>query len=106
MSMDFGGGTREKSDTGSSGGSGGGKGGGRRKTIIVKTPGAGSKQYPPDTRCGHCSRRAVGVLVREKRMGGKTYKYGDAMCPSHRDRFKRNYPVDWEERTFERFVDQ
>lgn len=93
-------GTGESSD--SSGGSGGG---GRRSTIIIHSL-YGSEQFPPDTRCGKCGDRAVGVLEKKEIVNDKKHiKYGQALCSEHRDLMKEGNPETFEVCEFTRFVD-
>jgi len=90
-------------DEGSSNGNGGG--GGRRKTIIIKSV-YGSEQVPPDTSCEECNKRAIGVLVKKKKMGSGIHKTAEPLCSIHRDSLKRDIGDVWEEYDFRRFVDQ
>lgn len=89
----------------SDGSSGGGGGGGVRGTVRIKGL-YGTEQYPPDTECEECGSRAVGVLVKEKRMGNKVTSSGYPLCSRHRDLFKESNPASWENMEFKRFVDQ
>ncbi len=97
--------TDEGSEDSSSSGSNSGGNGGRRSTVIVKGH-YGTEQVPPDTECEKCSRRAVGVLVLEQRLGNKGTKKTRPLCSNHRDSLKAQLGDVWEEYDFRRFVDQ
>lgn len=97
--------TGTAAESSDSNGNSGGSGGSTRGNVIVKSH-YGTELFPPDTECGNCSSRAVGVLVKEKRVGGNTMKDGKPLCGVHRDRFRKANMATWEEYEFRRFVDQ
>lgn len=81
------------------------RGGNKRSTITLKTGLYGTEQFPPDTDCEECYRKAVGVLIMEKRIGNTVKKYGRPLCSTHVDDFKHSNPAEWDNREFRKFTD-